>query len=109
MLIPSVLALLGDNPMQSELSCHVGLNGNKFCRICKTESNIRDQNGDPAQAVHLRNQNNVNGDESDSSMISCASANSASNNNINKRGKKKATLAEMIQSARLFLTVCMPQ
>ena len=32
--IPWVLAILGDNPMQSELVCHVGLAGNLFCRVC---------------------------------------------------------------------------
>lgn len=34
LVIPAVLALLGDNPMQSELSCHVGLAGKFFCRCC---------------------------------------------------------------------------
>ncbi|TRM70314.1 hypothetical protein BD626DRAFT_448805 [Schizophyllum amplum] len=34
LLIPSVLALLGDNPMQSEFACHIGLRGKLFCRAC---------------------------------------------------------------------------
>ncbi|TFK20455.1 hypothetical protein FA15DRAFT_599637, partial [Coprinopsis marcescibilis] len=34
LVIPSVLAMLGDNPMQSELSCHIGLHGKLFCRCC---------------------------------------------------------------------------
>ncbi|KAL1726516.1 hypothetical protein EV714DRAFT_219219 [Schizophyllum commune] len=34
LLIPSVLALLGDNPMQSEFACHIGLRGKLFCRMC---------------------------------------------------------------------------
>lgn len=34
LVVPAVLALLGDNPMQSELSCHVGLAGKFFCRCC---------------------------------------------------------------------------
>ncbi|KAL1674996.1 hypothetical protein EV122DRAFT_219370 [Schizophyllum commune] len=34
LLIPSVLALLGDNPMQSEFACHIGLRGKLFCRTC---------------------------------------------------------------------------
>lgn len=34
LLIVCVLALLGDNPMQSEFSCHIGLRGKFFCRVC---------------------------------------------------------------------------
>ncbi|KIO03163.1 hypothetical protein M404DRAFT_76593, partial [Pisolithus tinctorius Marx 270] len=34
LMIPAILAMLGDNPMQSELACHVGLQGKFFCRNC---------------------------------------------------------------------------
>ncbi|KAI5983321.1 hypothetical protein EDC04DRAFT_2874144 [Pisolithus marmoratus] len=34
LVIPAVLVMLGDNPMQSELACHVGLQGKYFCHNC---------------------------------------------------------------------------
>ncbi|KAF4609714.1 hypothetical protein D9613_011993 [Agrocybe pediades] len=34
LVFPSVLALLGDNPMHSEFACHIGLTGKYFCRTC---------------------------------------------------------------------------
>lgn len=34
LVIPAVLALLGDNPMQSEFVCHIGLQGKLFCQAC---------------------------------------------------------------------------
>jgi hypothetical protein len=37
-LFPWIIALLGDNPMQSELSSHIGMSGKCFCRVCKVES-----------------------------------------------------------------------
>ncbi|KAI6003459.1 hypothetical protein F5J12DRAFT_906149 [Pisolithus orientalis] len=34
LMIPAVLVMLGDNPMQSKLACHVGLQGKFFCHNC---------------------------------------------------------------------------
>ncbi|KAG8953004.1 hypothetical protein FRC03_011958 [Tulasnella sp. 419] len=55
-----VLALLGDNPMQSELACHMGLAAKLFCRVCwvssrtnadKDEEEESEDNGSDAQSV----------------------------------------------------------
>lgn len=35
LVFPVVLALLGDNPMHSEMASHIGLQGRLFCRVCK--------------------------------------------------------------------------
>lgn len=42
LVIPAVLALLGDNPMQSELACHIGLTARLFCRVCWVSSAGKD-------------------------------------------------------------------
>ena len=36
-MIPFVVALLGDNPMQSEFACHLGQGGKFFCRMCEVK------------------------------------------------------------------------
>ncbi|KAJ7751599.1 hypothetical protein B0H16DRAFT_1839904 [Mycena metata] len=50
LIIPEVLALLGDNPMQSEFACHIGLRGKFFCRACwvkGTDAMDQDDEHDP--------------------------------------------------------------
>ncbi|KAF9487548.1 hypothetical protein BDN71DRAFT_1404584, partial [Pleurotus eryngii] len=34
LVVPMLLALLGDNPMQSEFARHIGLRGKYFCQVC---------------------------------------------------------------------------
>lgn len=56
LVVPSVLAMLGDNPMQSKIACHIGLAGKLFCRVCrvskgslKDESEAATGNNDPSE------------------------------------------------------------
>uniref|UniRef100_D8QAN3 Uncharacterized protein n=1 Tax=Schizophyllum commune (strain H4-8 / FGSC 9210) TaxID=578458 RepID=D8QAN3_SCHCM len=50
LVIPSVFALLGDNPMQSELCCHSGLAANHFCRVCWVEGSDMDDDSNVIKA-----------------------------------------------------------
>ncbi|KAJ3509457.1 hypothetical protein NLJ89_g5213 [Agrocybe chaxingu] len=51
LLIPCILALLGDNPMQSEFACHIGMRGKHFCRICMVKG-LDTLAEDPEQQGH---------------------------------------------------------
>ncbi|KAH7911093.1 hypothetical protein BJ138DRAFT_1151546 [Hygrophoropsis aurantiaca] len=56
LVIVSILALLGDNPMQSEFACHAGLMSKFFCRCCwvkgKDINDMIEENGVKVEAVH---------------------------------------------------------
>ena len=54
LIVPWVLAMLGDNPMQSEFACHMGLRAKFFCRNCWVKG--RDASGtqqDLQDGLHL--------------------------------------------------------
>ncbi|EGO31054.1 hypothetical protein SERLADRAFT_364786 [Serpula lacrymans var. lacrymans S7.9] len=111
LLLPFVLALLGDNPMQSEFACHIGLCGKLFCRACWVKgtdaaTNILKSAG---QCVHQ--ESNGAKSDADSQMASDDSANEGTSNpasetkSVGKPRNKQETItqlhAQFVQASQL--------
>ena len=54
LLLLWVLALLGDNPMQSEFACHAGLKARLFCRICMVKGHENNEGGVSSESGKLK-------------------------------------------------------
>ncbi|KAJ3858394.1 hypothetical protein EV359DRAFT_69043 [Lentinula novae-zelandiae] len=94
LLIVCVLALLGDNPMQSEFACHIGLRGKFFCRTCWVKG--KDAKDGPTVQNPMINEDTNDEEHEGSETGSVGSAASAGS----KQGKKKtrAKFKESLQS-----------
>ncbi|OSD07688.1 hypothetical protein PYCCODRAFT_1358054, partial [Trametes coccinea BRFM310] len=89
LVIPSVLAMLGDNPMQSEIACHVGLMGRLFCRVCWASK---------GKAASGEGDNDVEGED--------AALNSDVGSQTQKRRKTKPeTMSEMVSRLQAFMEI----
>ncbi|KAK0471280.1 hypothetical protein IW261DRAFT_1671032 [Armillaria novae-zelandiae] len=53
LMIPMVLAMLGDNPMQSEFACHIGLRGKFFCRVCWVKGKDANESRPPGYTANI--------------------------------------------------------
>src|SRR5260370_27864946 len=42
LFIPWVLSFAGDNPIQSEIASHIGLNGKYICHACYAHGNLKE-------------------------------------------------------------------
>ncbi|KAJ6556962.1 hypothetical protein B0H10DRAFT_2371346 [Mycena sp. CBHHK59/15] len=93
LVIPSVLAMLGDNPMQSEFACHIGFRGKFFCRACWAK-------GDPENDDEDLAENSDQGSGSDTSA-------SGPGGGIPKKrkGKKYQSVVDMISRVHQFMSV----
>ncbi|KAK6992397.1 hypothetical protein R3P38DRAFT_2570511 [Favolaschia claudopus] len=101
LVIPEVLALLGDNPMQSEFACHIGLRGKLFCRACWVKgTDAMDAEGDVEHGGR-------DPQGSDAGSVRGSDASDAeSDTGTAKKGKGRKireTMADMVKRVKAFV------
>ncbi|KAG1749271.1 hypothetical protein EDB19DRAFT_1629684 [Suillus lakei] len=103
LVILSVLALLGDNPMQSEMACHIGSMGKYFCRICKVKGHDTSAESNPMQAaaVHAEDTDHSVGDEVSGSESEAHT--DAPPKSTRKRAKE--TMEQMVTWVKQFVKI----
>ncbi|KAI0750146.1 hypothetical protein C8Q80DRAFT_1100350, partial [Daedaleopsis nitida] len=100
LVVPSVLAMLGDNPMQSEIACHVGLMGKFFCRVCQVSRSTSCDPGSEGPSV------SASGDLVDNISLA-GSEHSGSHAGSRSRRHKKApeTMNAMVDRLQRFMSI----
>ncbi|KAJ7177170.1 hypothetical protein C8R46DRAFT_989326 [Mycena filopes] len=95
LVIPSVLAMLGDNPMQSEFACHIGFRGKFFCRVCwvKGSPEAEGEDGDAGC------------DASSASSRSASPVSGAPAAKKKKTKKKDESVGEMVSRITQFMSL----
>ena len=106
LIIFAILAMLGDNPMQSELACHVGLQGKLFCRNCwvKGLDSHTGQTSVEKEVTHTGTETHSN--ESKSHILASDDGSAQEVLLQTKgRGRRSETMQELVDRARRFLGV----
>ncbi|KAF9072180.1 hypothetical protein BDP27DRAFT_1217935 [Rhodocollybia butyracea] len=101
LLIPCVLALLGDNPMQSEFACHIGLRGKFFCRVCGVKGKDAKAEDSAGRSLHTRAVPPSSDEDSDADAQSIGSADTQGKKKT--RTKFKEGLAAMTERVKAFV------
>ncbi|KIY61625.1 hypothetical protein CYLTODRAFT_495162 [Cylindrobasidium torrendii FP15055 ss-10] len=101
LVLPFVLAMTGDNPMQSEFACHIGFTGRLFCRVCKV-SGLGDEEEEPDYGDTAPGTGN---DSDAASHTSDQSRPSSPGTTRPRKGKKNGeTMGEMVNRITNFMT-----
>jgi hypothetical protein len=113
LVIPSVLAMVGDNPMQSEFACHGGLKCMFFCRACWVQNdgrhdpeadNIENDPGDNHSDTSSVNSQNSVDSAANHPTVSSILEQEEKRKKINK-SKGAETMEEMVQRVLAFMRV----
>lgn len=113
LVIPAVLAMLGDNPMQSELACHVGLQGKFFCRNCWVQG-VGADSRQPPESTGRAVLTNL---DDDTRSIETGSHATDSDGSLHQgvarpskgKGRRSETMQDLVDRARRFLGANTPR
>lgn len=103
LIIPVILAILGDNPMQSELACHVGLAGKLFCRCCFVHGRDSSESKLPvrSQTSSLLQQDHT----SDSDSVASLHLSESQEHGRKGKTRKQETMEQLLARTHRFLGV----
>jgi len=125
LIFPTVLALLGDNPMHSEFACHIGLRGKFFCRTCWVKgSDVEDAgniflNNDRAGSQRNSPAPSSAGSEVEPNTIATNNSDDMATNEVlpdssstepstsRKRKKNEESYSAMLDRVSAFVKVCL--
>ena len=112
------MAYLGDNPMQSELSSHIGMRGKYFCRICDVKGNDAEDGGKNKRKKKVSKANTTmpgSNDETTSDVDSVMSTVSDGDSDASdasqvqpspsKKGRRRETSRQMFERVVRFMKV----
>ncbi|KAJ3844653.1 hypothetical protein F5878DRAFT_706070 [Lentinula raphanica] len=105
LLLVSVFALLGDNPMQSEFACHIGLRGKFFCRTCwvKGKDAAADRIQQATASSQVDSDSGSSGDGSEANSVQSGSTAASKGGTKKKPTKYKESLASMVARVKAFV------
>jgi len=110
-----VIALLGDNPMQSEFACHIGLKGKLFCRACWVKGTdalaetMLEQSDSPRSHASPHNNEadtaNETGSLAGSETLDGSSDNASYNKTKGLRKRALESMSNMVARVKTFVKV----